>query len=67
MHSDMREYFEAEGIDPDTLGVEFVGELGRIDSEVRFIAEQCHQLASAPLQPPRPQPARPYYRQRQRW
>lgn len=72
MHSDMRELFEAEGVDPEAVGVKFMerlplGEVGRIDSEIGFIVDECHQLASAPLHVLKPQPARPYYRQRQRW
>lgn len=72
MHPDMRELFEAEGVDPDAMGVKFVdrllpGELGRIDDGIRFIADECLKLASVSLHQAMPQPERPYYRQRQRW
>ncbi|WEE79456.1 hypothetical protein LZ683_08885 [Comamonas testosteroni] len=65
--SDMQELFEAEGFGPDAMGAEFVGELGRVDDGIRFIADECLKLASVSLHQAMPQPERPYYRQRQRW
>lgn len=66
-HSDMRELFEAYGIDPDALGVKFASELGRVDDGIRFIFDECQQLMRESAQLLKPKPERPYYRQRQRW
>ena len=62
-HSDMQELFEVYGIDPDALGVKFASELGRVDDGIKFSYDEWRESA----QLLKPKPARPYYRQRQRW
>ena len=72
LHPSWRGLLEAEGLDADAMGVEFVerlqrSELDRIDAEIRVIEDQCRKWASSPLHLVSPQAERPYYRQRQRW